>query len=93
MLDSLARKPFKECQKLLFRTPNSLARKSFKVLDVLPILEQSNSVRHLVPRRRLALKRWVRLKKSQDLPRTLQMNCSGGLTAQVSALPDPHGLC
>ncbi|KAH7849801.1 hypothetical protein Vadar_023203 [Vaccinium darrowii] len=81
----LAWKPFEEHQESRFHKLNSLARKSFKVLDVLLLWEQSNNIRHFVLRRRLELKRWVRLKKSQDLPRTLQMNCSGSLTAQSAS--------
>ncbi|KAH7853108.1 hypothetical protein Vadar_033344 [Vaccinium darrowii] len=73
---------------------DSLVRNSLEVLDVLPLWEESNTIEHLVPRRRLALQqRWIRPKKSLDLPRTLQMNCTGGLTVQsASSLHWPIGL-
>ncbi|KAH7851454.1 hypothetical protein Vadar_011828 [Vaccinium darrowii] len=83
--DSLARKPFKERHESRFHKLNYLARKLFKVLDVFPLWEQSDNIRHLVRRRRLALKRWVRVKKSQDPSQTLQMSCSGSLTAQSAS--------
>ncbi|KAG5547260.1 hypothetical protein RHGRI_013061 [Rhododendron griersonianum] len=92
VLDSNARKPFEERQELQFHTPDSLAWKSFEELNVLPLCKQSNCIRHVVPQRILALKHWVRLKKSQDLPGTVQMNCSRGLTTQVIwRPPDQHG--
>ncbi|KAH7852735.1 hypothetical protein Vadar_028528 [Vaccinium darrowii] len=73
---------------------DSLVWNSLEVLDVLPLWEESNTIEHLVPRRRLALQqRWIRPKKSLDLPRTLQMNCTGGLTVQsASSLDWPIGL-
>lgn len=72
----LAWKPFEEHQESRFHKLNSLARKSFKVLDILPLWEQSNNIRHFVLRRRLELKRWVRLKKSQELLSLLVL-CTG----------------
>ncbi|KAH7852459.1 hypothetical protein Vadar_025028 [Vaccinium darrowii] len=68
---------------------DSLVRNSLEVLDVLPLWEESNTIEHLVPWRRLALQqRWIRPKKSLDLPRTLQMNCTGGLTVQSASSLD-----
>ncbi|KAH7852811.1 hypothetical protein Vadar_029502 [Vaccinium darrowii] len=73
---------------------DSFVRNSVEVLDVLPLWEESNTIEHLVPRRRLALQQyWIRPKKSLDLPQTLQMNCTGGLTVQsASSLHWPIGL-
>ncbi|KAI8553581.1 hypothetical protein RHMOL_Rhmol05G0027000 [Rhododendron molle] len=60
---------------------NSFAWKSFEVLDSLPLGEQSYSSRHLARRRTLMHKHCVRLKKSRDLPRSLQRDRPGGLAA------------
>ncbi|XP_058214173.1 uncharacterized protein LOC131325757 [Rhododendron vialii] len=63
---------------------DSLAWKSFKVQDNLPLGEQSNT-----RRRSLMHKHCVRLKKSQDLPRSMLRDCAGGLAAQSDiGLPD-----
>ncbi|KAI8553583.1 hypothetical protein RHMOL_Rhmol05G0027100 [Rhododendron molle] len=63
---------------------DSLAWKSFKVQDNLPLGEQSNT-----RRRSLTHKHCVRLKKSQDLPRSMLRDCAGGLAARSDiGLPD-----
>ncbi|KAG5512865.1 hypothetical protein RHGRI_038691 [Rhododendron griersonianum] len=67
---------------LRLHMPDSPAWKSFEVLDSLPLGERSNSIRHLARRRTLTHKHCVRLKKSQDLLRSLQRDCSGGLAPQ-----------
>ncbi|XP_058214175.1 uncharacterized protein LOC131325758 isoform X2 [Rhododendron vialii] len=68
---------------------DSPACKSFEVLDSLPLGERSNIIRHLARRRTLTHKHCVRLKKSQDLLRSLQRDCSGGLAPQSAiGLPD-----
>ncbi|KAI8553584.1 hypothetical protein RHMOL_Rhmol05G0027200 [Rhododendron molle] len=68
---------------------DSLAWKSFEVLDSLPLGEQSNSIKRLARQRTLTHKHFVRLKKSPYLPRSLQRDCSGGLAAQSDiGLPD-----
>ncbi|XP_058214169.1 uncharacterized protein LOC131325756 isoform X3 [Rhododendron vialii] len=72
-----------------FENNDSLAWKSFKVLDGLPLGEQSNSIRHLARRRTLTHKHCVRLKKSQDLQRFMLRDCLGGLFPQSDiGLPD-----
>ncbi|KAI8553595.1 hypothetical protein RHMOL_Rhmol05G0028200 [Rhododendron molle] len=63
---------------------DSLAWKSFEMLESLPRGEQSNGIRHLVRQRTLTYKHCVRRKKSQDLPQSLQMDSSGGLATQQS---------
>ncbi|KAH7864384.1 hypothetical protein Vadar_028997 [Vaccinium darrowii] len=68
---------------------DSLAWKSFEVQESLPFGEQSNSIRNLAWRRTLTHKHCVRLKKSQDLPRSQLSDCSGELAAQSAiGLPD-----
>ncbi|KAG5512849.1 hypothetical protein RHGRI_038676 [Rhododendron griersonianum] len=69
---------------LRFHMSDSPAWKSFEVLDSLPLGERSNSIRYLARRRTLTHKHCVRLKKSQDLLRSLQRDCSGGLAPQCS---------
>ncbi|KAG5512900.1 hypothetical protein RHGRI_038724 [Rhododendron griersonianum] len=81
---------FLQFNKLRFRTPDSHSWKSFEVQDSLFLWEQSNSIRHLAQRRTLTHKHCVRLKKSQDLPRSLPKSCSRGLAAQVSPRPYLH---
>ncbi|KAH7851926.1 hypothetical protein Vadar_018423 [Vaccinium darrowii] len=63
---------------------DSLALKSFEVLDNLPLGEQSNCIRNLARRRTLTHKHCVRLKKSQDLQQSLLSDCSGELAAQAA---------
>ncbi|XP_058214167.1 uncharacterized protein LOC131325756 isoform X1 [Rhododendron vialii] len=63
--------------------------KSFEVLDRLPLGERSNNIRHLARQRALTHTHCVRLKKSQDLLRSLQRDCSEGLASQSDiGLPD-----
>ncbi|KAH7850705.1 hypothetical protein Vadar_001820 [Vaccinium darrowii] len=74
-------------------TTDSLARKSFKVEETLPIQEQPNDCVPLLSIGKLTLKGWVQEEKSQNLPRVLQLNiverrvkklpiCLEGLTAE-----------
>ncbi|KAH7850702.1 hypothetical protein Vadar_001784 [Vaccinium darrowii] len=77
---------FVNIYELRFHTPDSLGLKSFKVRETLGQL--SSGIRHLVswyPGRRITFNRCVQLRKSRDLPRTLQMNYSEGLTGQPAS--------
>ncbi|KAH7852994.1 hypothetical protein Vadar_031841 [Vaccinium darrowii] len=68
---------------------DSLALKSFEVLDSLSLGKHSNNIRHLAWWRTLTHKHCVQLKKSQDLPRSLLSDYSGTLAAQFAiGLPD-----